>query len=67
VLTACQLQPDLEMLPGGDMAEIGEKGLNLSGGQKARVSLARATYAKPDVVLLDDVLSAVRHTALPFR
>eukprot|EP00192_Tetraselmis_astigmatica_P001237 CAMPEP_0117654526 /NCGR_PEP_ID=MMETSP0804-20121206/3791_1 /TAXON_ID=1074897 /ORGANISM="Tetraselmis astigmatica, Strain CCMP880" /LENGTH=1714 /DNA_ID=CAMNT_0005460813 /DNA_START=105 /DNA_END=5246 /DNA_ORIENTATION=- len=59
VVRACQLEPDLEMLAGGDMAEIGEKGLNLSGGQKARVSLARAVYCRPDVVLLDDILSAV--------
>jgi ABC-type transport system involved in cytochrome bd biosynthesis fused ATPase/permease subunit len=41
------------------MTEIGEKGINLSGGQKARVSLARVAYSKTEVVLLDDVLSAV--------
>lgn len=47
------------MLPGGDQTEIGEKGINLSGGQKARVSLARAVYQDADVYLLDDPLSAV--------
>ena len=41
------------------MSEIGEKGINLSGGQKARIALARACYQKSDVVLLDDPLSAV--------
>ncbi|XP_031240697.1 canalicular multispecific organic anion transporter 1 [Mastomys coucha] len=59
VLEACALLPDLEMLPGGDMAEIGEKGINLSGGQKQRVSLARATYQGSDIYILDDPLSAV--------
>ncbi|KAJ2710645.1 hypothetical protein H4R19_003650, partial [Coemansia spiralis] len=59
VVDACALSPDLEMLPAGDMTEIGEKGINLSGGQKARVSLARAVYARADVYLLDDPLSAV--------
>ena len=43
-LVACQLVRDLEILPAGDMTEIGEKGINLSGGQKARISLARAVY-----------------------
>ena len=47
------------MLPGGDQCEIGEKGINLSGGQKARVALARAAYAQADVYFLDDPLSAV--------
>ena len=41
----CQLESDLDVLDGGDLTEIGEKGINLSGGQKARISLARATYA----------------------
>uniref|UniRef100_A0A8D2JJF9 ATP binding cassette subfamily C member 2 n=1 Tax=Sciurus vulgaris TaxID=55149 RepID=A0A8D2JJF9_SCIVU len=59
VLEACALLPDLEILPGGDMAEIGEKGINLSGGQKQRVSLARATYQNADIYILDDPLSAV--------
>ncbi|XP_029207815.1 multidrug resistance-associated protein 1-like [Acropora millepora] len=56
---ACALQTDLDILPGGDMTEIGEKGINLSGGQKQRVSLARAVYFDADIYLLDDPLSAV--------
>ncbi|KAJ1821520.1 hypothetical protein LPJ60_002558, partial [Coemansia sp. RSA 2675] len=59
VVEACALRPDLEMLTAGDMTEIGEKGINLSGGQKARVSLARAVYSRADVYILDDPLSAV--------
>jgi ABC-type multidrug transport system fused ATPase/permease subunit len=59
VLHACALEPDLEQLPGGDETEIGEKGINLSGGQKARISLARAVYQDTDIYLLDDPLSAV--------
>ncbi|KAG8000099.1 Canalicular multispecific organic anion transporter 1 [Nibea albiflora] len=59
VIHACALAPDLELLPGGDLTEIGEKGINLSGGQKQRVSLARAAYSQADIYLLDDPLSAV--------
>lgn len=59
VLYACSLESDLEILPAGDQTEIGERGINLSGGQKARINLARAVYANKDIVLLDDVLSAV--------
>ncbi|KAG9267770.1 canalicular multispecific organic anion transporter 2 isoform X1 [Astyanax mexicanus] len=59
VLEACALTPDLEVLPGGDLTEIGEKGINLSGGQRQRVSLARALYSEADVYLMDDPLSAV--------
>lgn len=55
----CQLVSDLELLPGGDLTEIGEKGINLSGGQKARISLARAVYANRDIVLMDDPISAL--------
>eukprot|EP00835_Amoeboradix_gromovi_P004157 NODE_308_length_11287_cov_0.209778.p1 type:complete len:1191 gc:universal NODE_308_length_11287_cov_0.209778:1986-5558(+) len=58
-ITLSQLSHDLEILPDGDSTEIGEKGINLSGGQKARVSLARVYYFNPDIILLDDVLSAV--------
>lgn len=58
-IEACCLGPDLEILSGGDLTEIGEKGINLSGGQKARVSLARAVYADRDVVLMDDPISAL--------
>ncbi|XGW29325.1 hypothetical protein V3C99_008832 [Haemonchus contortus] len=59
VLSACALKPDLKVLANGDLTEIGEKGINLSGGQKARVSLARAVYQDSDIYLLDDPLSAV--------
>lgn len=55
----CQLRRDLEILPGGDQTEIGEKGINLSGGQKARVGLARAVYADRDLILMDDPISAL--------
>ncbi|KAF9329230.1 hypothetical protein BG006_007662 [Podila minutissima] len=58
-IEACCLQPDFDMLLGGDMTEIGERGINLSGGQKARISLARAVYAQADIYLFDDILAAV--------
>lgn len=59
VLEACSLKLDMKMLSDGDQTEIGERGINLSGGQKARVSLARALYARADIYILDDPLSAV--------
>ncbi|KAF9788298.1 multidrug resistance-associated ABC transporter [Thelephora terrestris] len=63
-LEACALISDLKILEDGDEAEIGERGVNLSGGQKARVSLARAVYSRASILFLDDVLSAVdAHTA----
>ncbi|KAF8649184.1 hypothetical protein AX16_005982 [Volvariella volvacea WC 439] len=63
-LEVCALISDLDILEDGDESEIGERGVNLSGGQKARVSLARAVYSRASILLLDDVLSAVdAHTA----
>ncbi|KAG7398177.1 hypothetical protein PHYBOEH_011500 [Phytophthora boehmeriae] len=60
VLEASQLAMDLHALPHGDRTEIGERGINLSGGQKARVAIARAMYRwNYDILLLDDPLSAV--------
>lgn len=56
---ACALLDDFAQLPDGDETVVGERGISLSGGQKARVSLARAVYARADIYLLDDVLSAV--------
>ncbi|KAJ6594276.1 hypothetical protein B0H19DRAFT_1094788 [Mycena capillaripes] len=64
VLHQCCLERDLELWDAGDETEVGEKGLTLSGGQKARVTLARAIYADTEVILLDDVLAALDvHTA----
>jgi len=59
VLDLCQLKPDIETLTGGDLTEIGEKGINLSGGQKSRVALARAIHLDTDIYLLDDPISAL--------
>jgi len=59
VLDNCCLAEDLEQLPTGDQTEIGERGINLSGGQRARVSVARAVYRDADVYLFDDPLAAV--------
>ena len=59
VVAACALQPDIDSIPHGVDTEIGERGINLSGGQKARVSFARALYRDAEVYLLDDPLSAV--------
>ncbi|XP_069116796.1 ATP-binding cassette sub-family C member 10-like [Argopecten irradians] len=59
VLQAASLKKDLSMLPAGDKTEVGENGVTLSGGQKARLALARALYQDKDVYLLDDPLAAV--------
>lgn len=58
-IEACALRHDFTTLPDGDQTEVGERGISLSGGQKARLTLARAVYARADIYLLDDVLSAV--------
>lgn len=58
-LRACALLQDFDAMPDGDETQVGEKGISLSGGQKARLTLARAVYARADIYLLDDPLSAV--------
>ena len=59
VLRVCQLEEDLTQMVNGLDTEIGERGVNISGGQRARISLARACYSDADIYLLDDPLSAV--------
>ncbi|KAK1242395.1 hypothetical protein MKX07_000381 [Trichoderma sp. CBMAI-0711] len=61
VLHACALLPDLALLPDGDQTKLEEGGIGLSGGQKARVSLARAVYSQCRIMLLDDPLAALDH------
>ena len=56
---ACALKKDIEQFPDGDLTTIGERGVVLSGGQQARVSMARALYSEADIYLLDDPLSSV--------
>lgn len=59
VLHACALSKDLEMLQDGELTDIGANGINLSGGQKWRVSFARALYSRAGILVLDDIFSAV--------
>ncbi|EZA62671.1 putative multidrug resistance-associated protein [Ooceraea biroi] len=59
VVKVCQLKRDFDLLPYGDKTIVGERGISLSGGQRARINLARAVYAEADIYLLDDPLSAV--------
>ncbi|OAQ27712.1 P-loop containing nucleoside triphosphate hydrolase protein [Linnemannia elongata AG-77] len=59
IIRACCLEQDLDSFPAGDMTEIGERGVNLSGGQKARLSLARSVYFNAGIAIMDDPLSAV--------
>ncbi|CAK4851271.1 unnamed protein product [Aphanomyces euteiches] len=59
VIEACALTKDMTLFSAGDRTELGQKGVNLSGGQKARISLARACYSDADIFILDSPLSAV--------
>ncbi|KAL9015884.1 MAG: hypothetical protein Q9185_006740 [Variospora sp. 1 TL-2023] len=59
VLTSCALSKDLDMLPDGELTDIGANGINLSGGQRWRVTFARALYSRAGILILDDIFSAV--------
>ncbi|XP_026324225.1 multidrug resistance-associated protein 4-like [Hyposmocoma kahamanoa] len=59
VCKACSLEKDFKQFPYGDQTLVGERGASLSGGQRARINLARAVYRESDIYLLDDPLSAV--------
>ena len=63
-IKACALDKDINNFNHGDLTEIGQRGLNMSGGQKERIQLARAVYNDADIYLLGDPFSAVdAHTA----
>ncbi|XP_036143536.1 multidrug resistance-associated protein 4-like isoform X2 [Monomorium pharaonis] len=59
VANVCALKKDFRQFPQGDMTMVGDRGVSLSGGQRARINLARAVYRQADLYLLDDSLSAV--------
>ncbi|OQE30871.1 hypothetical protein PENFLA_c002G04157 [Penicillium flavigenum] len=59
VIFACALEKDFELLPDGDMTDIGANGVNLSGGQRWRISFARALYSRAGILIMDDIFSAL--------
>ncbi|XP_030759733.1 multidrug resistance-associated protein 4-like [Sitophilus oryzae] len=59
VAHVCALEQDFKQFPYGDKTMVGERGVSLSGGQRARINLARAIYRQADIYLMDDPLSAV--------
>ncbi|KAM0438453.1 hypothetical protein ACHAPT_001202 [Fusarium lateritium] len=59
VIKACALEADLAVLPDGDSTELGANGVNLSGGQKWRIALARAVYSQAEILIMEDIFSAV--------
>ena len=59
IVNICQLEPDFELLKSGDLTQISDKGNNLSGGQKTRLTIARAVYTNADIYLFDDPFSAL--------
>ena len=58
-ITSCALEKDLQILPDGELTDIGAQGINLSGGQRWRISFARALYSRAGILVLDDIFSAV--------
>ncbi|PKY07569.1 multidrug resistance-associated protein [Aspergillus campestris IBT 28561] len=62
VIRACALVEDFDQLPRGDQTIIGSQGISLSGGQSQRIALARAVYARREIIILDDVLSGLDAT-----
>lgn len=59
IVKICALERDFSLFPYGDKTKVGDRGLSVSGGQRARINLARAVYKEADIYLLDDPLSAV--------
>ncbi|KAF5317788.1 hypothetical protein D9619_012656 [Psilocybe cf. subviscida] len=59
VIKQCAMEHDLTLFEAGDATEVGERGLTLSGGQKARITLARAIYSQAQIILMDDILAAL--------
>ncbi|XP_026844009.1 ATP-binding cassette sub-family C member Sur [Drosophila persimilis] len=59
VIEACALKPDIEIMPKGDFTIIGERGINISGGQIQRIAIARAIYSSANVIIMDDPLSSL--------
>ncbi|KAI6246266.1 Pleiotropic ABC efflux transporter of multiple drugs YBT1 [Erysiphe necator] len=66
VLESCALTQDLINFKYGDLSMVGENGIGLSGGQKARISLARAIYSRANLLLLDDPLSSLDYQTAEF-